>query len=159
MRISEVMTKDVIVLKRSDSIKTAAGVFSKNDIHSAPVVENGKIIGMVTESDILRHIRVNYTSVSETILPSPFDLIEIPIRQVMGHGEMAMLFDETASVPVSDIMTSKVHFINSEASTEDAAIIMTKKKVNQLPVIDESGKLVGIIDKHDIVRALAGNIG
>ncbi|MFU8794551.1 MAG: CBS domain-containing protein, partial [Dethiobacteria bacterium] len=56
---------------------------------------------------------------------------------------------------VGQIMTKKVYTINEDAQAKEVALLMNRRKINRVPVVDSDGKLVGIITRSDMVQCLA----
>lgn len=156
MKIKDVMNKDVITCSSDDSLTHLAKLFKENHISGLPVVDNGKIVGLVSETDLLKLFRVHEYS-NELWLPSPFEIIEIPIRNLVKLEETKKALDNIKLKPVKDIMTKSIHAISPEDNLEDASAIMVKYNVNRLPVIDD-GRLVGIVARSDIIRGLSESV-
>ena len=155
MKIKDVMNKDVITCAPGDSLGYISNLFKENHISGLPVVDKGKVVGLVSETDLLKLFKMPEFS-NELWLPSPFEIIEIPIRNLVRIEETKKALENLKLRPVEDIMTKDVHVISPEDELENASSIMVKYKVNRLPVID-NGKLVGIVARSDILRGLAGS--
>jgi CBS domain-containing protein len=152
--VQEAMQKDVIKFKDVDTISYVAEVLREKKISGAPIVDDdNKVIGIVSEGDIMRLIEVHTPNVN-LILPAPLDLIELPVRMRLELDELAEGVAKAASVLVGEIMTKEVVKAKGDISISDAAVLMDKHDVNRLPVIDENGKLIGIITRGDIIGAL-----
>lgn len=152
--VEEAMQTDVIKFKDVDTISYVSKVLREKKISGAPIVdENNKVIGVVSEGDIMKLIEVHSPNIN-LILPVPLDLIELPVRMRLELDEMAEGVARAASVLIGEIMTKKVISINKDASISDAAEIMDSHKINRLPVVDEDAKLIGIITRGDIIGAL-----
>ena len=153
MKIKDVMNKEVIVCAPDDTLGHLADLFKKNHISGIPVVDKGKIVGLVSETDLIKLFKTPEYS-NDLWLPSPFEIIEIPIRNLVKLEETKKFFENMKLRPVKDIMTKTVHSISSDEELEDASTMMVKYDVNRLPVI-EKGKLVGIVARSDIIRGLS----
>ncbi len=153
MKVKDVMNKDVITCEPDDSVGFVSGLLRKNHISGLPVVDNEKVVGLVTETDLLKLFKIPEFS-STLWLPSPFEVFEIPVRNILRIEEMRKAFEHIKLRPVKDIMTRTIYEISSEDSLEEASSIMVKHKVNRLPVID-NGKIVGIVARSDIIRGLS----
>ncbi len=153
MKVKDAMNKDVITCKPDDPVSTLAELFKKNHISGMPVVEKDKVVGIVSETDLLKLFKIPEVS-GEMFLPSPFEIIEIPIRNVIRFEEFRKAHEDIRMKPVKEIMKKKVYSISPESSLEDASVMMVKHSVNRLPVI-ENGKLMGILVRSDIIRALS----
>ncbi len=153
MKVKDAMNRDVITCKPDDTLSTLVDLFKNKHISGMPVVENEKVVGIVSETDLLKLFKT--PEVSEGMfLPSPFEIIEMPIRSVIRYEEFKKAFEDIRIKPVKDIMKKKVYFISPDSSLEDASGMMVKYRVNRLPVI-ENGKLVGILVRSDIIRSLS----
>ena len=152
MNVKDVMNSDVVSCKPDDEISSAAQLLKEHDISGLPVVEEGKVVGIVTEADLLKLLEV--PEHGGLWLPSPFEVIEIPIRELINWEDTKHMLADIGSKPIRDIMESEVHTISAASSIEDASSMMIKHKVNRLPVMDD-GMLVGIITRGDIIRGLA----
>jgi len=153
MKIKDVMNKDVVTCKPDDTLGTLANLLKENHISGLPVVDNGKVVGLVSETDLLKLFKFPEIS-NELWLPSPFEIIEIPIRNLVKIEETKKVFENIKLRPVKDIMTKTIHAISTQDNLEDASSMMVKYKVNRLPVI-ENGNLVGIVARSDILRGLS----
>ncbi len=153
MKIKDVMNKNIIICKPDDTLSHLADLFKENHISGIPVVDKGKVVGLVSETDLLKSFKIPEFS-NELWLPSPFEVIEIPIRNLVKLEETKKALEELKLHPVKDIMTRDVQVISPEDSLEDASSIMVRYKVNRLPVVD-NGKLIGIVARSDIIRGLS----
>ena len=152
MNVKDVMNSDVVSCKPDDEISSAAQLLKEHDISGLPVVEEGKVVGIVTEADVLKLLEV--PEHGGLWLPSPFEVFEIPIRELINWEDTKHMLTDIGSKPISDIMESEVYTISADSSIEDASSIMVKHKINRLPVVD-NGTIVGIITRGDIIRGLA----
>ncbi|MCX9014080.1 MAG: CBS domain-containing protein [Candidatus Methanoperedens sp.] len=153
MKIKDVMNKSIITCAPGDSIGEAARLLRENHISGMPVVESGKIVGMVSEGDLLKLFESPESS-GELWLPSPLEIIEIPIRSIMRLEETKKALENMTVKPVRDIMEKTVHTISQDDTLEEASTKITRYKVNRLPVV-EKGKLVGIVARSDIIKGLS----
>ena len=154
MQIKEIMNTDVIVCNPQTTISTASQLLKKYNISGLPVVEEGRVVGIVSEGDLLKLLEV--PEHGGLWLPSPFEVIEIPLRELLNWEVTKHMLDDIGSKPVSEIMQKNVHVISPEDSIQDAVRLITKYKVNRLPVVEED-ILVGIITRGDIIHGLGGN--
>ncbi|SES64755.1 CBS domain-containing protein [Methanococcoides vulcani] len=153
MKVKDIMSSSVIVCSPEDSISSVAQLLKKEDISGVPVVSASNVMGIVSEGDLLKLLEI--PEHGGLWLPSPFEVIEIPIRELISWEDTKKMLSDVGSKPVSDIMEKDIFTVSLESSVEDASRLMTKHKVNRLPVLD-GDKLVGIITRGDIIRGLAG---
>lgn len=156
MKVSEVMTKDVITCRPSDPVDGVVKLMSEKDISGLPVVDGDKVVGMVTEADIMRLLVV--PEPSRTLwMPSPLEvLIEIPLKEIIQLRRLQQSVKDAGGQNVGNIMQKDVLSISPDDDIEDAASAMVKHKVNRLIVLKD-GKLVGIITRDDIIHGLGGS--
>jgi CBS domain-containing protein len=148
VKVKEIMKKKVIYFSPSDSIFKVAKIFSQKNISGAPVVENGKVVGVISETDIIKFIRMKFPSSIAT--PQLSLLILNFLKNTFGFREEVK---KVSKLRVKDLMSKKVVSISPKASILEAAEKMEKFDVQRLPVI-EKGKLVGIISRADLVKTL-----
>ncbi|HEY9205864.1 MAG TPA: CBS domain-containing protein [Candidatus Methanoperedens sp.] len=153
MKIRDVMNQKVITCKPDDPVSLLAKIFKEEHISGVPVVEKDKVVGIVSETDLLKLFKTPELS-GDLWLPSPLEIIEIPIRNIVRLEMIKKALEDMKSKPVRDIMKKTVHSISPEDSLEEASGRMVRYKVNRLPVI-ENGKLVGIVARSDILRGLS----
>lgn len=132
IRVSEWMTSPVQTVTPETPISEAHQMMKEKKIRRLPVVDqHGKLIGIVTIGDIRE--------------ASPSDATTLSI------WELNYLW---AQLTISKVMTRNPLTIRMDAPILDAAQIMLEKKISGLPVVDDSGKLVGILTESDIFRML-----
>ena len=139
MKVQDAMTLSVVTLRPSDSVHEAAGVLAETGVSGAPVVESGKVVGILSETDILR-------VVAPVSIDRPHSLFELLMER--GH----VVVPEGTGPLVGDVMTTNVHSIGPGATLWEAAERMQRADINRLPVVDHEGTLVGIVSRADIVR-------
>ncbi|MGA2676524.1 MAG: CBS domain-containing protein [Methanobacterium sp.] len=154
VKVKDSMEKLVIRFHVDDKITDIAQILRENKISGAPIVDkDNKVIGIVSEGDIMRLLEVHSPRIN-LILPSPLDWIELPIRMKYEFDEIAEDMNRAASVHISEIMTKKVITTKEDDDISDAAQLMDTHSVNRLPVVDDEGKLIGIVTRGDIISAL-----
>lgn len=154
MLVEKVMTREVVTLNPYMSLRDAAQVLANHGISGAPVVDaDGILVGILTESDILRAVE-SATDRIKMVFPS---LHTMGVFFEMSRGEVEILkaFEEEANTIVADIMTKKVDTCTPGDAVSEAARTLITKDINRLPVLDEEGRLVGILTRGDIVRSFS----
>ncbi len=145
IKARDIMTKQVVALKPEQTVTEAAKTLSEKQIGGAPVLRDGNLIGVLSESDlIIQDVKLHF--------PTYIQLLDSYIYL----GSLAK-FEETlrkaVAVRVEDIMTEDVKTIRPDASLQDVATMMAEEDINMLPVVDEND-VIGIITKSDIVKSL-----
>ncbi len=133
MLIDHWMTRSPVVTLPDTSIMKAAKMMKENAVRRLPVVdETGLLVGVVSDRDI------------KEASPSKATTLD-----------MYELYYLLSEIKVSDIMTSKVFSVRPDDTMEKAAVIMMRKKIGGMPVVDESGKVVGVVTETDVFNVLA----
>lgn len=129
MSVKDFMSADLVVVDPQTKIFDAVDLMKKHDIHRLPVIDNGKLIGLITEGTIQEALPSKATSLSVY--------------------EANYLLNKTV---VADVMIKDVKTIHPKAQLEDAVYIMRQNNIAVLPVLDND-QLVGIITNNDIFDA------
>lgn len=134
MVVKEWMTHNPVTVHPDTGVKTAFRLMKKGGFKQLPVVEDGKLIGIITDRDTRR--------------PEIIDELE--------SWEQLYRLDD--AFKVRGIMTKNVITIRENESLESACLILRKKKFNALPVLSDSGELVGILTVHDVLDAFIDSL-
>ncbi len=138
--VADVMTKNVVAVKKHDDIHEAARLLSDNRISGLPVVDSeNRVIGVVTEADIL----------STTGMREGHSFKDI-LRHILGEP----LPERKSGHLVGDIMTSPAITTGPDADIKEVAKVLDERRIKRLPVTDGNNTLLGIISRADIVRAM-----
>jgi len=135
MRIRDVMTKNPITVDSETLVLDAQKIMQENNIRRLPVVDKGKLVGIVTKHDLLQ------------ASPSPATSLSI--------HELNYLL---ARMKVKEIMKKNPMTLSPDTPFEEALKLGQDKKIGSFPVV-ENGKLVGIATESDIVRFLTHALG
>ena len=135
MFVGERMTRPVICVSPEDPINEVLAMFRNEHIRRAPVMQEGKLVGIVSERDLL-----NASPSSATTL---------------SVWEMNYLISK---VKVKSVMSKKVITVDADTPIEEAARIMADKKIGGLPVVS-NGKVVGMITETDLFKILLELMG
>jgi len=137
----------VITVGPDTTVRELASILADKKISGVPVVDDEyEVVGMVSEADIIvqdaeLHFPYYVPLLDSVIYLQSFNKFEDRLRKMFGSK-------------VKEIMSTEVMTIAPDASVRDAATLMADREINRLPVVAE-GKLVGIVTRHDIVRAIA----
>lgn len=152
MKVRDVMNVKPISIQADKSVSEAARVLRENKISGMPVLDGERLVGIVSESDLLRLLSVQEDSGS-LWLPSPFEVFEVPFRDLVKWERMRASMDEIPKKKVASVMSRNLHEVGPDDTVEEAASIMTRHRINRLPVVVE-GRLVGIVTRGDIISGL-----
>ncbi|HPT37955.1 MAG TPA: CBS domain-containing protein [Methanothrix sp.] len=152
MKVRDVMNVKPVTVQAEAPVSEAAKLLRKNKISGMPVLDGEKLVGVVSESDLLRLLSVEEDEGS-LWLPSPFEIFEVPFRDLVKWEKMHVALDEIPNKKVMHVMSRNLHEVSPDDSIEEAAGIMTRHRINRLPVV-EDGRLVGIVTRGDIISGL-----
>jgi len=141
--VQDVMTSDVVTVCPEDSIHEAARRLTGNRISGMPVVTGSLVVGIVSESDLIAALTP----------PAEREQGMTLLDFVMWNREPADQSQEPALV--DDVMSRVVATIAPTATMWEAAAAMHRRGVKRLPVTDNDGRLIGIVSRADLVRAIA----
>lgn len=145
-KVKEFMNTSVVTIHRATTIKEIAHIFLTHDFDFLPVVdEENRLLGVITKKDILT-----------PFLPEYFELLD-DIDFISDFGSLEASLTETLEylLVAEDIMVKDPVTIDEEASLFKAVALISHHKIRHLPVVRE-GKLVGIVSRTDILRAIFG---
>ena len=151
MKVREIMTTDVVSVKRDTSINEIAKLMGARDISGVPVLDDsGGVVGIVTELDlIVRNTRLDVPHFLQIL-----DLGRIPLElpSQYRHRLQHML-----GARAEDVMSHEVVTVGPDDDVEKLAELMVKQRVNPVPVV-ENGKLVGIVSRADLIDMMAAEM-
>ena len=148
MKVSQIMAKDVKSLSPEMNAKEALELLFKIQISGLPVIDqDGKLVGMFTEKDILSYI-----------LPSYIEKVGRFIYEENPKSTKKK-FMELNKIKVRQLMRKDVVTTTEDTSLCEVARVMLTQKARRIPVIDKSGKVVGIVARCDILKAFAKEAG
>lgn len=141
IKVSEVMTADAVAVNEDADIAEAIKLLSDKGVSGLPVTDNeNHVVGVITEADILSVMGMNKGHTFKDIIvrllgePAPGNKSGNTVRQVMSSPAIT-------TTPDRRIL--------------EVASILEERRIKRLPVVDAAGKLIGIISRADIVRAVA----
>ena len=144
--ITTIMTSEVVTVEPDTTVTQAARLMVQHGISSLPVVQDGKLVGILTETDVIsREIQVEapaYVTFLDAVIRWPWDHSDDEMRRV-------------TAITVDQLMSHPVLSLTHDATIRDAATLLFERKFTTAPVIDSSGALIGIVSQADIVRMVA----
>lgn len=136
--VERVMTTNVVSATREMTVHEAAMLLSKHKISGMPVVDqNKKVIGVISEADILKPEGTKKEGRFRSILKNI-------VGRPAGRGEDC----------VGDVMKAPPITTEPDADIKEVAAVLDLHRIKRLPVTDPEGKLVGIVSRGDIIRAM-----
>jgi len=127
--LSEIMSNRILTCSPEDDVDNVWRLMQGRSFAGLPVVKKGKLIGMVTQKDLL-------------------DTGAVSLGFEAKKGRFK------APPKISSIMKTLVISLKPTATIREACELMVQKNIGRVPIVDEKGKLIGIVDREDIARAL-----
>jgi CBS domain-containing protein/ribosome-associated translation inhibitor RaiA len=178
IKAKDVMSERLIICQKSERVSEVLGRMKKMDIHELPVVESGKLLGMVSYDMFIKRkslplsalvenimvmppkvdVNTSITKVAEVMLTNNFRAVP-----VTAAGEVAGIiaredivsrlvdFEQLEQINVKDVMTPDPITIMEDEHLEKARAIMRDLDVRALPVVDAEGRLTGVLGIKDIM--------
>lgn len=138
--VGEVMTGEVVAVTRATGISEVADLLSEHTISGMPVVDDERrVIGIVTEADVLAMAGMKKGSTFRDKL-----------KHILGDPLPVTKKDHT----LTEVMTAPAITTTPDADIREVAAVLNEKRIKRLPVVDNEGRLIGIISRGDIVKAL-----
>ena len=144
MRVADILTWGVVSVLPDDPLERAVALMLGHRVSGLPVIdEAGKLVGILTEGDLLRRVELGTQ-------------VERPrwLEFLAGPGQLAEEFTRSHGRKVSELMSERVVTVSPDEPLSEAVDLMTRFRINRVPVVD-GGRVVGIVSRADILRALA----
>lgn len=147
---ADIMTRDPLTVGPELGVTEAARLMTEKGFGSLPVVEGGRLVGLVTEGDlIMADAKVHFPTYLSLLggyvfAPGATDRFEASLRKAVG-------------ATVADVMTPEPVTVTPDVPVADVATLLVERGVSRIPVMD-GDRVVGIVSKHDIVRSLASGL-
>jgi CBS domain-containing protein len=147
MRAMDVMTSEVVTVDENASVQTAARLMAERGISAVPVIDRlNRVIGMVSEGDLLHRAETGTERRRAWWLDMLSATNELAADYIKSHGSK-----------VKDVMTQDVVSVTDGTPVADIAVLLETNRIKRVPVLRD-GRLVGIVSRANLVRALAMTI-
>jgi predicted transcriptional regulator len=127
--VSDHMTRDVTTVRRDLTMRELGRLFEATDYNGYPVEEDSQVIGFVTKFDYLA-------------------CFEFKPARILPH------YDDLMKRTVGDVMTADFIYVRSDTKLTRVLQLMVEHRIRSMPVIDSRLRILGIIAREDIIRAL-----
>ena len=145
MKAADVMTRRVVTIDVDAPIAQAARLMTEHRISGLPVLDAaGRLVGIVSEGDFLRRTETG----TEVRRPRW-------VQFLLSPGRLADEFVRTHARRVGEVMTPDVATVTESTPADEIVRLMERRRVKRVPVLRD-GRMVGIVSRADLVRALAG---
>lgn len=149
MRAMDVMTTEVFTVRPDTSVRDLAALLSEKAISGAPVVDaDGRLVGIVSEGDLLHRAETGTERRTAARRSRWLDGIAVE--------DLAREYAKSHGRQVEDIMTREVIAVEPETELAEIASLLEDRRIKRVPVL-RGGKLVGIVSRANLVRALAAS--
>jgi CBS domain-containing protein len=136
-KIKNVMTTDVATVREDTTFKDLVQVLDERDVSAVPVLDpSGRVAGVVSHADLLPKQGAQEPSESRS-----------PMAWLQHYWDRGRAQATTAG----ELMTTPARTIGPEATVVDAAKLLDRHQIKRLPVVDDTGKLVGIVSRRDLL--------
>lgn len=152
MPVSDVMTTDVLTFSPDQNVQDAMQQLVARNVDAGPVLDDdAAVVGMLSTGDlIVEEARVHF--------PTVVNFLGVNVTWPFEHLELDDTMAKALGASVGEVMTAAPVTIEADASVEDAATLMHDHDLSRLPVV-EDGRLVGLIARGDIVKAIVAGVG
>jgi CBS domain-containing protein len=149
----EIMTADVVTVEASRPLAELEEVFLRHQIHGAPVLDGGRLVGIVSRSDVVRQLKLE----EERIAASAFYL-EPSDADALRAEDFARVLEaaahRVATLRVRDLMVEDLVTVVAEASVQEVAQRMAERRIHRV-LVTRGEELLGIVTSFDLVRLIA----
>jgi CBS domain-containing protein len=147
LQARDIMTTEILTVAPETSISELSKMLENRKIGGVPVVDQGgRLVGVITQSDLVERAR-------DLELPPAINILDFHIYlQIPSH--LFHKVEKMLGTTVGDCMTANPVTVAPDTTIAKVAALMAKQNVHTLPVV-EGAKLVGIIGKMDLIRAMA----
>lgn len=144
--VRRIMTTDVQTVQLGTLVPDVARLLYETHVSGLPVVEGRRVVGIITEYDLIAQESEWDAPLFIPFLDSYF--------QLPGSGDRDQL-RRILALTAGELMTRPVRTVQPDATIQDVATLMYEHHVNPVPVVDEHGDLLGIVSRSDIIRLMA----
>ena len=149
LNASDIMTTDVITVKKETPLAELAEILTKNHINGVPVVDDeGLLIGIICESDLIRRDKKLHIPTVVALFDAVFYL--------ESSKKMEKEIQLISATTVEELFTRKVVTVDEKTPIDEIATLMTQKKIYTIPVMDGK-RLVGVVGKGDVIRTFVSS--
>lgn len=142
MKASDVMTSRVVTIHADETLRIAAERMLAHHISGLPVLDDGRLVGMLTEGDLLRRAEIGTERRRARWL-----------EWLVSPGTLAEEYVGTHGRRVAEVMTGDVIAVGPETPLVQVVKLMENHRIKRLPVVD-AGKVIGLVSRSDLVKAL-----
>ena len=143
MKAVDVMIRDLVTVGPDTTVADAVKLLAEHDISALPVVEQGQLIGIISEADLVHRTELG------TDEHRPWW-----VEAITPASTLAEEFAKSHGKKVAELMTTDVVTVSEDATLAEIATLLERKRIKRVPVVT-NGKLVGIVSRSNLIQALA----
>lgn len=131
-KLSTIMTTDLVTVNSQELFTEIDKIFKANNFHHIPVVDNGKLLGIISKSDYL-------------LLVEPLSFFRKELEEYKNQRFFSSLLAE-------NVMTKNLVCLGPEDSVSDAAKVFSENQIHAIPIVEQKEKLLGIVTTLDLIN-------
>ncbi|WP_426360429.1 CBS domain-containing protein [Pseudocolwellia sp. HL-MZ19] len=132
MSVKAIMSRDLIILDLDDNLEKAKQIFDETNIHHILVTDNHKLVGIITDRDVFKHLSPSVGTQRETA------------------KDLLLLHKRVHLIMARNLVTAK-----ASISLNEAVLLFHDNHISCLPVVNSTGEPIGIISWRDIIKIVA----
>ncbi|OYR63171.1 CBS domain-containing protein [Halorubrum ezzemoulense] len=153
----DLMEPDVKTVSPDDDVADAFKRFARYEFSGFPVVdEDDRVVGIVTESDLVDLFEPEDETLWIPVGLPPFvDTLSYQVKRPWADLDLGVDMLRNADRPVSEVMSADVATVTPDVSVDDVLDLLVgdDPDINRVPVVDDDGRIIGIIARQDVIRA------
>lgn len=147
----DIMTSPAITVSGDTNLEEAAETMLDREVGSLVVVDDsGKAVGIVTDSD--------FSAKSAFVPFSTFRSRKL-LGEWLGKDDAERIYERARNMDVREIMSAPVHCVELDDAVDRVLEIMLDRDVKHVPVLDDAGRPVGMVARHDLLKMLGSERG
>lgn len=132
MKVEQLMTLEVVSVEQNDQLSLVKEIFAKRKFHHLLVVEDNKLIGVLSDRDLFKALSPNLGTTEET--SEDIDSLRKRVKDIMSH---------------------KLFVLQTDSNIYDAIDLFNNQNISCIPIVDDEYRPVGILTWRDILRELS----
>ncbi|MWV64880.1 CBS domain-containing protein [Halorubrum sp. JWXQ-INN 858] len=157
MNARDLMVTDVKTVSPDDDVSSVFRKFARQPFSGFPVVDDERrVVGVITESDLVDLFEPDEETLWIPIGLPPFvDTLTYQVKAPWADLDLGVDLVRNADRPVADVMSTDVATVTPDTDVDEVLALLAgdEPNINRVPVVDEDGRLVGIIARQDVIRA------
>ncbi|MDV7349145.1 CBS domain-containing protein [Halorubrum distributum] len=153
----DLMEPDVKTVSPDDDVADVFKRFARYEFSGFPVVDDDeRVVGVITESDLVDLFEPEDETLWIPIGLPPFvDTLSYQVKRPWADIDLGVDLIRNADKPISEVMSTDVATVTPDSDVDDVLDLLVgdDPDINRVPVVDEDGRLVGIIARQDVIRA------